>query len=273
MDQVSRRGFTMGGCEDKMKEYHLSAQALAMVIGSSKGTQPKYFDDGYWYKTDSNGYEGLSEYLAAMVLGHTNIDDYVAYERCVVNGRKGCRSANFLCEGESFISLERLYNIYTGDSLSNAVMTWKEPCDRIGYVIDFVQEYTGLDISRYLSDILSLDALLLNDDRHFHNLGIIADRERNVFRCSPIFDNGSSLLSDFNKYPLFDSVEENMEKVVGKPFSANLYAQAMAAGIYLEIDYEGLKKDIASEPPSRALTVLQMQLEFYRGVFSEQTSL
>lgn len=269
MDQVSRGRFEVGGCEDSVKEYKLSAQAMAMVSGSSKGTQPKYFEDGYWYKTDRNGYEGLSEQIASMVLRHSNVDHYVEYERCMVNGKRGCRSASFLHEGESFISLERFYNMYTGNHLSDAVLKFRNVEDRIHFAIDFVKEHADLDISRYISDTLALDALLANDDRHFHNLGIIADQNNNTFKCAPVFDNGSSLLSDFGKYPVFDSIEENLEKVVGKPFSANLYTQAKAAGIHLEIDYEGLQKDIASLEPSRAVSVLQSQLEFYRPLIPD----
>lgn len=39
---------------DKMniKENKLSPQALVMVQGSSKGTQPKYYENGYWYKVN-----------------------------------------------------------------------------------------------------------------------------------------------------------------------------------------------------------------------------
>ena len=52
----------MEGCEGEMsvKEYVLSPQALVMVQGSSKGTQPKYYEKGYWYKVNNLGYEGFS---------------------------------------------------------------------------------------------------------------------------------------------------------------------------------------------------------------------
>lgn len=37
----------MGGCESKMRDYRLSLVALIMVEGSSKGMQPKYYENGY----------------------------------------------------------------------------------------------------------------------------------------------------------------------------------------------------------------------------------
>ncbi len=57
-----------------IKEYKLSPQALVMVQGSSKGTQPKYYENGYWYKVNQCGYEGLSEYLVSKVLECSNAE-------------------------------------------------------------------------------------------------------------------------------------------------------------------------------------------------------
>lgn len=104
--------------EKVIKDYKLSPDALVMVAGSSIGTQKKYYESGFWYKQNHAGYEGAAEYLASKVLACSNIQEYVEYERCKVNGIDGCRSANFLLGSESFISLQRLYDIYHGGQLS-----------------------------------------------------------------------------------------------------------------------------------------------------------
>ena len=39
---------------------------------------------------------------------------------------------------------------------------------------------------------VTLDELILNDDRHFNNLGLLFDGDS--FKPAPIFDNGKSLL-------------------------------------------------------------------------------
>ena len=70
-----------------MKDYKLSARAIVMVAGSSQGTQPKYYDKGYWYKDDYSGYEGKAEYLSSLVLSCSNINDYVRYDECMINGK------------------------------------------------------------------------------------------------------------------------------------------------------------------------------------------
>lgn len=61
-------------------------------------------------------------------------------------------------------------------------------------VIDF---YKSLGDSYYqeLLDMLVFDAIILNEDRHFGNFGLLIDNKTNtIIKCAPIFDNGLSLL-------------------------------------------------------------------------------
>ena len=132
------------------------------------------------------------------------------------------------------------------------------------YVESFVKEYTGLDIHEYLSKMLALDALILNTDRHFNNIGIIANSKENKYRFAPIFDNGRSLLSEIEKFPFDISIEENIQNVIGKPFAANLEYQAHVFGYGLKIDYEELFALLKGEEKCRALDVLYLQLDKYR---------
>lgn len=256
----------MGGCEGEMrKEYILSPEALVLVQGSSKGAQPKYYDKGYWYKADNLGYEGMAEYLASQVLACSNVQDFVNYELCIINGRNGCRSRNFTGRNEYFMSFQRLYELYTGVSLQEKIRRIPEVSERLDYVVEFVREHTGLDCTAYLSRILTLDMLILNTDRHFNNLGIVVNASEGTYRPAPIFDNGNSLLSDWERFSE-EELEQNLEKVVGQPFSANLEVQAKAAGFGLRLDYRRLEKLLETLPQSRGLTVLKYQLKRYRKV-------
>ena len=69
---------------------------------SSKGNQFKWTNNGYWYKADQNGYEGLSEYVVSKLLEKSNLkrDEFVSYDLEMIkyDGRiyNGCRSKNFL---------------------------------------------------------------------------------------------------------------------------------------------------------------------------------
>ena len=258
----------MGGCKSQMRDYRLSPAALVMVQGSSKGTQPKYYEDGYWYKVNNVGYEGLAERLVSMILSHSNIRNFVEYEQCMINGRPGCRSKNFIQGNESFISFQRLYELYTGENLQNDIRVIADPRDRIQYVVDFVFDHTSVDCSEYLSQILALDMLILNTDRHFNNLGIIVDAETGLCSTAPIFDNGNSLLSDWERFHK-DTLEENIELVYGQPFSSSLEAQARYAGIGLAVDYDGLELELENEKDSRGLQVLRYQLARYNEIIPD----
>ena len=73
------------------------------------------------------------------------------------------------------------------------------------------------------------------------NFGILRNSETLEFiGLAPIFDNGNSLLSDWDRFDE-ETVEENLEKVYGQPFSASLEMQAREAGIGLMIDYENYR--------------------------------
>ncbi len=252
-----------------MKEnYVLSPEALVMVQGSSKGTQPKYYDKGYWYKVNNIGYEGLAESLISKVLECSNVTDFVRYEECCINGRPGCRSKNFIESGESFLSFQRIYEIYEGGNLTDRIRTIDTIPDRIKFTIELVKEYTNVDCTDYLSKILTLDMLTLNTDRHFNNLGIVVDAERGLCRTAPIFDNGNALLSDWNRFDS-DDLEENLEKVTGQPFAANLEMQAYAAGFGLKLNYPKLKEVLSESSESRGLNVLKHQLNRYMNVIPD----
>lgn len=250
-----------------MKNYILSAEAMVMISGSSAGTQPKYYERGYWYKANQNGYEATAEYLAGLVLSCSNVEEYVSYELCMINGRAGCRSKSFLSSTEAFISFQRLYDMYHGGNLSERIRTLPTPQERLDFVKSFVLDYSGVDCAEYLSKTLGLDCLILNTDRHFNNLGIIADRESGLCRPAPVFDNGDSLLSNYGKFSPEDTLEENMDKAYGQPFSSSLELQAKTAGLTLRIDYSSLETLLCAEPASRALAVLRKQLEKYESVF------
>lgn len=249
---------------EKVANYILTPAAMSMVAGSSKGAQRKYYEAGKWYKENYSGYEGTAEHLASLVLSCSNVDSYVYYEKCMINGKKGCVSDNFLKDDEVYISLDRLHDMYKGGKLGDFVYRYQEISERIEYVETFVKEYTGLDIHDYFAKMLTLDALILNTDRHFNNIGIIANAKSNEYHFAPIFDNGRALLSETDKFPFELPMEENIENVIGKPFASNLEYQAHVFGYGLKVDYPKLYALLEKEEPSRALEVLYLQLEKYK---------
>lgn len=252
--------------EKIIKDYRLSPEAMVMVAGSSIGTQKKYYEKGFWYKQDNIGYEGVSEYLSSKVLACSNIQEYVEYEQCTINGKAGCRCPSFLSDKESFLSLQRLYDTFHGGQLSERIRMMDSVKDRISFVVDFMLDITGLDMREQLGRITTFDMLILNTDRHFNNIGIVADISQNQYRNAPVFDNGNSLLSNLQEFPYDEDIVKNIEQVIGQPFSASLESQAMELGFGLKVDYARLNEMLRNEQDSRALETLWIQLEKYESI-------
>ena len=58
----------------------INAYPVKMITdSSSKGNQPKWYADGFWFKADHMGYEGLSEFVISKLLAKTNIQNYITY--------------------------------------------------------------------------------------------------------------------------------------------------------------------------------------------------
>ena len=251
-----------------MKQFSL--KDMKRILGSSMGAQPKYYENGYWYKQDQKGYEGLAEYLVGELLRFSDADSFVRYERCRIDERNGCRSRDFCRDDEIFMSFERLYQLRKGCSMADAVLRLDSIRERISLALDFMQEETGLDLTSYLQRILSLDALTLNVDRHLNNLGIILNEKTGEVREAPIFDNGGALLSDFSAFDPYEPIEKNMDRAKGKPFYSDLMVQADAAGFLLKIDYPEAFRFLDSQPPHRAVDVLRIRMELFRDLFERR---
>lgn len=202
---------------------------------SSKGNQLKWEKDGYWYKADAMGYEGLAEVVVSEMLRESGITGFVEYEPVFIRYRdkvcRGCRSRNFRKEGEEIVTLEKLYRIMTGMSLAGELAHIAETKQRISHTVNFVENVTGLqDFGAYLAKLLEIDAFFLNEDRHTNNIALLYHEGAGEYRICPFFDMGLSLFADTTDgFPLSDDYEKCMEKIEAKPFSRDFFEQMDAA--------------------------------------------
>lgn len=236
---------------------------------SSKGNQLKWKNDKIWYKADQNGYEGLAEFVVSELLKQTNVPFPVSYDLCKVeyNGFTycGCRSEDFMEENEVLITLPRLFQMYLNEDLIGE-------CERLDYteedcirhIVDHVVELTGLDqFGEYLTLILEMDMLFLNEDRHLHNIAVIYNEKTEKYRYCPIFDNGGTLFSDVKMYyPLDQSISECRKRITARPISPSFEDQVAAAeALYRkQLEFTFDEKDI--------LCVIQKALE--RDIYPEE---
>ncbi len=249
---------------------------------SSKGNQPKWFYDGIYYKADHMGYEGLAEVVVSELLAKANIKNYVKYYPIKIefgnNKRSGCYSYNFRNKDEELIPLERLHRSFEGIGLSQRLSEFDNPKDKIEYTVGFVEKVTGLkDFGKYLTAMLEIDALFLNEDRHTNNIAVIRNSKTNKFSLCPYFDQGLSLLSDLEGFWLDGDTEKHILRVSAKPFGT-FKSQVLAAeelyGKQLKIKFgindvdtvlEALKEYYNEDIIKRVRFVMEKQIDKYKS--------
>ncbi len=202
---------------------------------SSKGNQMKWLKSGKWYKADYTGYEGMAEYMVSHLLKYSNLDEktFILYETEEIqysNAKyRGCSSENFLQSGWQLVTLERLFQNFYGESLYRSIYHISELENRIRFLVEQTERITGLTgFGQYLSKLLTVDALFLNEDRHTHNIAVLQD-ENDKYHLCPIFDNGGALLSDITMdYPLGFDIYDLIDQAKSKTFCRNFEEQLEA---------------------------------------------
>ena len=248
---------------------NIENQYIVMQEGTSEGTQIKYKKNGYWYKKDSRGNEGLTEYLVSELMRYTSLkgDEYIKYENGIINGVSGCRSKNFLKKDQELITFYRLYYNEMGKNLAAVLNNMERMEERIEYVIAFIKQSCRIDIRDYLKKVFTLDMLVLNEDRHLNNLAIIM--ENDSFYPSPIFDNGVSLLTANQSVNWNFSIEENVKRVTARPFSGSHEKMVNYLGIGFKMNCTEALAWLESEPQSRERDVLIYQIYRYRHLLKK----
>ena len=221
-----------------MKTYEMRTQPKEYErVHTSKGNQLKWRQDGYWYKADQFGYEGVAETVVSLFLKLSGSPfPYVSYEQAAMryegNVYTGCRSRDFYetnpgLSGFELVPLERLHRQYTGLGLAKhlAQLTDAEP--RVSYTVDFVRNVTGLEqFPDYLSFLIQADAFFLNEDRHTNNLAVMWNPKSDVYAYCPYFDFGLSLFADIkDAFPLTMDYASCRKEVKAKPFSTDFDEQ------------------------------------------------
>ena len=211
---------------------------------TSKGDQPKWHRGDLWYKADHMGYEALAEVVISRLLKKSNVPEFVRYDPALIRYETGeapgCVSRSFQGRQEMLVPFERLHRAYKGRGLAAELANLPGLEERIRYTGEFMESTTGLrNVGPYLTLLLELDMVFLNEDRHTNNLAVLRNEETGDFRLCPVFDNGLALLSDLHDYPLERDLYQCIAAVEAKPFERNFEAQVDAAeslyGVQLEL--------------------------------------
>lgn len=240
---------------------------------TSKGNQIKYTNGDIWVKENLLGYEDIAEVFVSSLLKCSTLEEheYVDYKLCEsineITGeiKDGSVSNSFLREGEShitFMSMFRDLGIRVED-----INSIKDPKEKINFVIDVIGSETGLDITDYLRKVFTLDAVVLNEDRHLNNLSVLYGNGK--YSIAPIFDNGLSLLSDIKDYPLGTPPTILIRKVKSRPFSTNFKKQYNLLGTGFNLDVNKVKSLADRYNDERITAVMRNAMINYPEVFRD----
>lgn len=234
--------------------------------GTSEGTQVKYRKGDYWYKEDNRGREGLTEYLVSHFLTFTDLqsEEYVLYEQGYINEKRGCRSKDFLAENESLLTFYRLYYSEFGGNLAEKLAKIATMEERISFTLKMVRSIIGLDVTDYLKKVLMLNMIVLNEDRHVNNLAVIFDGTD--FRAAPIFDNGVSLLTANVSVNWHFPMEENVKRVIARPFSGSHKKMYEYLGKGFSVNWEAFLHWLDGQEDTKEKEVFRYQAQRYMGV-------
>lgn len=132
----------------------------------------------------TGGREPYSEYYAAQVAKAMGIE-HVSYDLRQFKGILASTCRNFTSEDRAYIPAGKLLKTSNLDELHD------------------LMEKTGS--GQKFSDMVLLDAVIWNEDRHFGNFGFLQDTETGeILTLAPCFDHGLSLFSRLTDEKLFD---------------------------------------------------------------------
>ena len=230
-------------------------------LQSSKGNQLKWKQGEIWYKADYTGYEGLAEYMVSALLEYSNVkkDGFIFYQTEEIGYKqavyRGCRSKNFLPDGCQIITLERLFESFYGQSLYKSIFMIQGVEERARFLTERAEQMTGLEkFGEYLAQLMTIDALFLNEDRHMHNIAVLQDSAGKYSYC-PVFDNGAALLSDTTiDYPMsvdvIDLIPRASAKTLSTDFDEQLDAVENLYGRRMKFSYdEHIISDLLEKEP------------------------
>ena len=228
---------------------------------TSKGNQIKWKCGNRYIKLNTPGcYESVAEVLVSHLLDYTDIqkEDYVKYYSCIIveDGVElglGCYSEDFK-KGWTEVTAAKV--------LQSTLSPFSIHQDEFR---ELILDELHIDCKDYLDRLLCLDSITRNDDRHFGNIVFL--EKDGIYKPAPIFDNGSSCMSDTGLYLFKNGFNENYKLIRSKPFSGDFLTQ-IKNNNRITIDVDGFYKSVttSTRESARAMETIKRGLEETEGI-------
>lgn len=147
------------------------------------------------------GFEPYSEVLAASLLGAADID-HVPYSIEMFHGKLASRCPLFTSEDVGFVSAHRFFD---GPFDVEDVLQFAEKCDS----------------EEKFREMVVMDAVMANVDRHAGNYGFLVDNDTGeILRMAPLFDQNMACLPMMMEHDDFDEYISLIGPKIGTDFVA-----------------------------------------------------
>ena len=158
--------------------------------------------------------EPFNEEAASIVCQYLGIESYIPYTTVIENGKPSSVCKDFITVDTELVTANALIMAYPNSDKNTSVFNhYRDICVQSGIK----------DIDDRLDEMLTLDYLIGNYDRHFRNFGLIRNVETLAYISSvPIFDSGTSMKYNIATEEMFN---DNEYKLKSKPFRSTHHEQ------------------------------------------------
>ena len=174
-----------------MKAITIPEDEFVVLGGSSRGYAKKARIGDMWYKVSAGTFNAQAEVVASRLAAYTNLNSFVSYEMCTVNGEYATMSKDYIC-GRRYETLKGLHARVTGTPIES-VTQHLSGFDLLQYTRKLILSELGYDMISALSMLMQFDALVLNEDRHFNNILFVNENDK--WELAPAFDFDCALFS------------------------------------------------------------------------------
>lgn len=272
LDRVRRAELEMKRATTGLEFVDVEELEELALMSSSKGNQRKWFDSkNKCYIKEQFYYQGVYwadwkvEAMSSIVSRDIDVGVQILKQTPVLlsTGNYGVISHNFCEQGESFLSFKRILDKNSLEYNQNIF-----PMDNFESVIDIVKSECNLDITNYLIVMCVLDYVLLNEDRHLNNFGVVSGVTG--FRQAVLFDFGLGLFEHDRRYN-GRNYESAYQRTVGKPFHSDMFSILVAlsrskykhllSGVVKQLNWDGVDVLIPNTLAREHITLARKNLE------------
>lgn len=156
--------------------------------------------------------EPFNEVLASEICRRLNIN-HVDYSIAVYDGRYYSACKDFISVDTELVSAWHIKNVLKKENAESEYSHFLRCCKAAGM--------TNIEnIENQICQMLVLDCIVANSDRHFNNFGFIRDANTlEWYGLAPVFDTGTSLFHDLSVYDLRNGFADIEHKIKSKPFA------------------------------------------------------